>query len=293
MAMLPQTAFAEPRRLDSFTGEIEADYEELTEIVKLSNKCYYDRPNDMYIYTTSSVADSDVRCSAFDGMITTYSVSIETEINSIVEVYRDGELVDPEEYEKLSAIGKYSVIKEDGSTVLAFEIINDISGTIDTFHAPEGFTIYDASLNNEDLRYKDDMVDMKAEGVYMIKYKHEKTGASYTLELETDFSGPELEFDGLDENNVAHGPVTITIPNDVYKSECYRDEEVVGLTANLKNSGNYEVIVYDEAGNSNQYIFRIAPYMNFTAWMAVLALVGIIGGMIGYLVYAKKNLRVR
>ena len=179
------------------------------------------------------------------------------------------------------------------TTIFSFEIINNISGTIDTFSVPSGFFIYDATLNGAAVHFEEEKVSMKAEGKYNIRYKNSQTGASYTFELETDFTAPELVFTGLDENNIAHGPVTVEEPGDIAKVECYRDEEAIALSSTLKNSGHYEVLVYDEAGNVNKYLFTITPYMNFTAWMAVIALLGIVGGMFGYLLYAKKNLKVR
>ena len=115
---------------------------------------------------------------------------------------------------------------------------------------------------------------------------------SYSLNIYVDHQAPELILEGV-ENGIAKGPVTISGLEDESILEIFRDDERIVQSEELKTSGTYKLIYSDEAGNSTEYNFVIRVYFDTTAWSYVAAVVLIIAGVIVYMIYCRKHLRLR
>ena len=279
---------------DKFTGqEIISNNTTLQSSVNLSNKCRYDRTISRYIYTTSFATDSDVESTVYSGMIVSEVVSISTGQNAKIEVYRDGELIDEDDYENLNQQGHYKVLYED-QELFSFIIVNKLTSIIKGYDMPDGFRIISVTRDGESYPQNGSSVSFEGDGNYVVSYKCTSTGARYTLNCTIDNTVPTLEFEGLPENKIASGPVKfIKTEKDSSVRVILEDKEIKPMDNTLVESGNYKVAVYDQAGNNTVYIFKIKVYFDTSAWVVVLLFVVIIGVIVGYITYSRKHLRVR
>ena len=118
----------------------------------------------------------------------------------------------------------------------------------------------------------------------------------YKLDVTIDHTPPEITFEGLDEENNAKGPVTISgMSKDDTISILFNDEEAVSLDSDnqVSETGYYHVVITDPAGNSVEKDFRILLYLNVSATLFIIAFALVIVGVIVALYIARKRLRVR
>ena len=279
--------------LDKYTGEEIIQNSSFQSSVNLSNKCRYDRTISRYVYNTGLMADSDVYCTVYSGMIVNEKVSISTGQNVKIEVYRDGKLVDEKDYDNLSLQGNYKVLCE-GQELFNFTIVNKLTSIITGYDVPNGFVIVLATRDGNSIKHDGKSVSFNEDGRYIVSYKCMETGVSYTLDCTIDNTVPTLEFEGLPESRIASGPVKfIKTEKDSTVRVLLEEKEIKVTDDTLSESGNYKVAVYDEAGNNSVYTFRIKVYFDTSAWVVILLVVGIIGTITGYIIYSRKHLRVR
>lgn len=278
---------------DKFTGEEILSNSTLQTSVNLSNKCRYDRTISRYVYTTGIATDSDVECSVYTGMIVSEPVAISTGQNVRVEVYRDGELIESDDYGKLDIQGHYKVLC-DGQELFYFTIVNKLTSIITGYDMPDGFRIVSVTKDGQSFPQNGSVVSFDGDGRYVISYRCVDTGVSYTLDCTIDNTVPTLEFEGLPENRMASGPVKfIKTEKDSTVRVILEDKEISVMDDTLVESGDYKVAVYDKAGNSSIYTFRIKVYFDTSAWVVVILFLVIIGAVVGYILHSRKHLRVR
>jgi hypothetical protein len=119
-----------------------------------------------------------------------------------------------------------------------------------------------------------------------------KTNVSYQLLLKTDFTGPVLSLENV-ENGKAQGPVDISDAKKAAYITIYHDGEKIGRKDVLTESGEYYIELADEAGNKTTYSFTILIYFDGNSWLFFLLIIGSCVGIIIYLVHSRKHLRVR
>jgi hypothetical protein len=268
-------------------GEVEETY-------KISDGSNYSTTSDMYSYP---VGEGTFNCSVADGMIVTGSVNMSLTECSNVDVYLDGKKFDyfPE---TVSEVGSYSVIYwTDNSSVqvMTFKIVNKVTGSLTQFVLPSGFAFKDVLKDGVTYTTGLNTVDLNEEGDYSIGYVCIDNMKEYVLEITVDHTPPAVEFIGVDEDDKAKGPVTVTGIEDTDRVYVYRDGEETHLNyeGKLTESGRYRVVVTDLAGNTVEKNFTILIYLNVKSivFLAIL-LVGIIA--LGIALYvSRKRLRVR
>ncbi len=291
---MPITAFAdEVKTYDRFTGEEIFDDPTLNSMVSIDLNCDYSRNERLYIYTTSTMADSDIKSTAFNGMITTDKVTIEAGQYSNIVVYRDGNPLKADEIGKglISAPGNYKVFSGE-SHVFDFTIVGSVTGLITVYNMPVGFSIKSVRLDDKSALFTKDRVEFTEEGAYEVKYNCTLTGASYTLNTVIDFTGPVVTLEGVKEG-IANGPVDITDVEEGASIIIKLNDEIIQTKTHLTQSGDYQLFVTDKAGNTSRYVFRIKFYFNMSAWAAIALIVAVIGTVIGYIIYSRKHLRIR
>ncbi len=292
--LMPMTAFAdEYKTFDKYTGEEIFDDPSLNNIVYMDFNCDYSRSDRLYIYTTSTMADSQIKSTAFNGMITTDKVAIQAGQYSNIIVYRDGKEISPDEIAKgqLSAVGNYKVFS-GSDEVFHFTIIGSVTGLITVYDMPQGFTVKSVRVGEKSAQYSKYRVEFLEEGDYEVKYNCTTNGASYTLKTKIDFTAPEINLVGV-VNGEARGPVDIEGIEDGASLIIKFNDEVINTKTHLTSSGDYQVFVTDKAGNTNRYVFTIRFYFNMSAWAAIALIVAAVGGLLGYIFYSRKHLRIR
>ena len=265
------------------------------QLVQIAAGVTYDRKDDRYIYTAG---DATIRCSIADGMIVTDGVVLSKDGEVNIAVFKDGESMSdiPAEIEDP---GNYVVVtKVDNSEtqLLSFQIVNSITGKLNRYLLPGGFSVRRLSYNGEDISHQEGAVDFTKEGKYVVNYFCSANSKEYKLDVEIDHTSPAVTFLGLDEDNEARGPVTFVGMEKTDKvTITYDGEEQVTLDEDnqVSETGSYHAVITDEAGNFIEKDFRILLYLNFNAALFVLAIILAIVGVTVALIIARKRLRVR
>lgn len=282
--------------IDMFTGSpISSDGgQDTTQRVNISDGSVYDRATGYYIY---SVDNGSVSVSVADGMIVAGDVTVALSENANVRLYKDGEPLD--DFPGLiNAPGSYAIISGDTGNdgqIMGFRVVSNITGSVNQYNLPAGFSVRSVTINGNDVAYDYGVVDMTQEGVYNINYICSDNGITYTLNVTIDHTPPQVTFEGLDENNRAKGPVTITGLQEGDTVSVISGNEVkkLNLKSQITESGDYRVVVSDAAGNYIERQFKILVYLNLQAWMLFGFILILIVGMAIALTLTRKNLRVR
>ena len=280
---------------DSFTGELlDGETGQSTNFVTLSSYCTYNKTNKTYIYATSTSVNSDVECSVYDGMVTNSTVSLSAGDGANIAVYRDGELVAPEDYGRLTKVGSYIVRNQSNEqSLFTFTIVGDVTGRINSYQIPSIFYISSASFNGEPIFTNGQTVDLSEEGKYFIDYRCNSTGAVYQLELEMDHTYPQLEIFGIDEEKIAKGPVTFGEMEPESEITMQRNGEYIAISDELKTAGDYIIKYSDKAGNVSSYYFTIKLFFDASSWLYISLFLIVTGLAVGFMIYSRKHMRTR
>ena len=286
--------------INIFTGEpiVDEDGNEEKQTVRLLDEGVYDFEQNTYTYTVPSDGTMKVISSVPNKMITTDSVSIDTEGGVSVSIYLDGELLDEVDFSDIDMIGSYAVVATSADSedqVLSFTIIPEKTGMISSYQLPEGFELTEVILDDEEQDITDkNMVKLKKDGEYVISYRCKATGVEYGLKTEIDHTPPALEIDGV-EDNKARGAVTVSgiDRNDTVEMTMDGEEYDLPKDGVIKMPGKYEISVTDDAGNTVSDEFEIKFYLDRQGLIFGLLALGVILGAIAYMIVARKKLRVR
>ncbi len=268
--------------------------QDITQRVNISDGSVYDRATGYFVY---AVDNGSVSISVADGMMVTGDVMLARSENANVRLYKDGEPLD--EFPGLiNSPGSYAIVSGDDESngqIMGFRVLSEITGAVNQYSLPKGFSVRSVVINGEDAVFDYGVVDMTAEGKYDINYICSDNGISYYLRVTVDHTPPQVTFEGLDDNNRAKGPVTITGLEEGDTVSVISGSTVKKLNANsqIVESGDYRVVVSDLAGNYIEKEFKIMVYLNLQAWMLFGLLLLIIVGLAVALVITRKRLRVR
>lgn len=102
-----------------------------------------------------------------------------------------------------------------------------------------------------------------------------KDGKTYSVTLRLETTAPEIALNGVEDGGKADGMVTIDSMNEEGTIEVYKDGTRIDyeLGQELKNYGNYPVIVKDSLGNARTYSFTLQFQMN--TWATPLIVLGL------------------
>ncbi len=286
--------------INIFTGEpiVDEDGNEEKQTVRLLDEGVYDFEQNTYTYTVPSDGTMKVISSVPNKMITTDSVSIDTEGGVSVSIYLDGELLDEVDFSDIDMIGSYAVVATSADSedqVLSFTIIPEKTGMISSYQLPEGFELTEVILDDEEQDITDkNMVKLKKDGEYVISYRCKATGVEYGLKTEIDHTPPALEIDGV-EDNKARGAVTVSgiDRDDTVEMTMNGEDYDLPKDGVIKMPGKYEISVTDDAGNTVSDEFEIKFYLDRQGLIFGLLALGVILGAIAYMIVARKKLRVR
>ena len=265
-----------------------------TERVNISDGSVYDRTTGMYMYLVDNGA---ISVSVADGMMVTGEVSFTMGEEVNAQLYKDGELL-AEFPQVVSAPGSYAVTTggdESTGQVMGFRILNQITGAVSQYNLPRGFSVRSVTINGEDAVYDYGVVDMTQEGAYNIGYICSDSGVTYNLTLTVDHTPPQVTFEGLDDNNRAKGPVTLTGLEKGDSVSVISGDKIkkLNMKSQITESGDYRVVVSDLAGNTVEKEFKIMVYLNIQAWMLFGFILFLIVGLAIALTITRKKLRVR
>ena len=287
-------------QIDPFTGEPVMNTSGINEVSTLSNrkmiteKMYYDFSVGKYAYPVDNGL-TDVYSNAADGMILTEPVQISIPDGVTILVYCDGNLQNTTlEYRAKGGYTVRALYNDNETELFSFMIVGSKTGAVSAYQMPPYFRVDSVTLDGQEVSHTRNLVDMTDEGYYTVDYRCERTDVRYNLNVTVDHTPPQVVFHGIDEDGKARGPVSWEGLEMGDTLRVYKDGgEFLHEGDKLTQSGRYEVIVTDDAGNTITEAFTILIYLdrNGFAFVGIIALV--IGGLVGYLIWHRKHMKVR
>lgn len=281
--------------LDLYTGKPTAvEANKTSGIVTITDNEKYNLETHMFLF---SVNGGTFGCSVADKMVTNSPVSIEREGEFNVAIYRNGTKLNgiPS---TVSDAGNYTVITWDDnseSQLMTFQIVGSVTGTMDQYVLPEGFVASTVLVDGIEAPRSFGVIDMTEEGYYEIRYSCNATKITYDLAVSIDHIPPQITLQGLDKDNRARGPVTVQGLQKGDTVSATLDDEKVSMKDGNKftESGQYTILVTDNAGNVTRKDFQILLYLNVKSVVFLIIFVVLVAGVFVALYITRKNLRVR
>ncbi len=280
-----------PLESDTDDPEVGAAY------VNLPDGGIYNRQEHTFVYSAPG-SSFTIRSSVAGDMITTEAVSIKVDEGLNTALYLNSREVTDANLDNITAPGSYTVVakgSENDQQLMAFTIVSKITGDIDRYKLPSGFTVSSIVYEGEEADVSDKHeVDLSGEGRYQIRYRCIPTGIEYMLDVEMDHTAPEFTLSGV-ENGMARGPVTLEgVEKDDTVAVTFNGEEAnLPLGGVFKNVGRYKITVTDKAGNNREESFTIRMYLNYQSIIFFILAVGIIAGTVTFMVLTRNNMRIR
>jgi len=203
------------------------------------------------------------------------------------KLYRNDQLVDFVNDSAVTEYGRYRV-DVDGCSyffTLAYEV-----GQMEYYPAPAGMDFTEASLNGEAISLTSDQyVEMKEDGTYAIVMSGDH-GERFEVTLIKDTVAPEMIV------TASKSAAEIQyLSNDIASLELVRNGELVSgfNSTSVTEPGKYTLTIMDKAGNSSTASFTLKYQVNLYGVLAVVLVIAAIAGLGGFVVYTKKNTKVR
>lgn len=293
--------------LNSFTGEPTADKGSSAnqDWISVTSGVYYDREKRVYVYELGGSSRETVSSSVADGMIVTNEVEIIPSKGVNLRLYMNGNLVEDADVSLIDEVGRYVLEAQTSGSqyvrLMSFTIVGPSTCLINSYPMPSGFVIKSVEMNVKDEngewvpaqpQWDRSKVLMQKDGSYQVQYECPKSGMSYTLQTIVDHTPPQLALENV-VNGLARGPVDISDLEEGCKIGITLNGGKMSYREELTLSGDYEIVLMDEAGNRTNYAFTILVYLDSNSWIFFGLVVLVLAGIGFYLYRGRKNLRVR
>jgi hypothetical protein len=293
--------------INSFTGE-PADQSRPSvneDRIPVVSGVYYDRTMRAYLYNLGGSLDAAVSSNVMDGMIVNEAVYIKSPKGMAVRLYCNGKIQEDADLSLIEAPGQYvleaRVLGEQYVRVMSFTIVGATTGLISSYRMPAGFVIKNVEMtvegeNGEKVDGKPvwdrSKVSMSKDGAYRVQYECTRNGMSYTLQTVIDHTPPKLALENV-VNGLAKGPVDISDLEEGCKIGITLNGGKMSYREELTLSGDYEILLMDEAGNLTEYAFTILVYFDANSWVFFGVVLLSLAGIGIYLYMERKRMRVR
>ena len=201
----PEVDFDYSGEIDPITGsplEKEEADAVTEETVAISDGILYDRESGMYAYP---VGEGYFHCSVYTGMVVTDVVTFSVDDGVDVIIYKNGKKGSkvPEEVTEQGTYVMTAGGESGGSPLLNFQIVGTLTGKLERYDLPSGFALSSVTIDGEKAGKTGKSVEMQQEGEYVVTYFCKATGVEYVLNLTVDHTPPQVELEGLNEDNWA------------------------------------------------------------------------------------------
>lgn len=273
--------------------------------IQISDHMFYDRTVRAYIYSVPGAALAEVEATVADGMVVNDPVRIEADKGVDLRIYRNGTLLENPNLANINEVGQYAVetknLNDQYARLFSFTIVGAYTGLINSYSMPTGFQITNVEMKvrGEDggwveapAQWDRNQVSLTTEGSYKIEYQCPRTGMTYKLQTVIDHTAPVLALENV-VNGLADGPVSLADLENGCSIYVQLNGGAISYTQELTRSGDYVIILTDDAGNSTIYEFTILVYFDSNSWLFFGLLVAVLAGAGIYLHIERKRLRVR
>ena len=245
--------------------------------------------------TFSVTIDKSVSYSANigNGLIASENVQIVNGEKLTVTVTKDNQVIDYEFGQPLKAEGAYKVLMKDAygnEKTLGFRIVKGVKTALD-YTLGENVSVLKIERDGEEILFEGNRLNFTESGVYTVTAEAE--GKTYSFILELDSTAPTLELIGVKDGGVSGKAVTLDNLSEQATVEVFKDGELIEyeLGSELKEYGEYRVVVTDEAGNQSEYGFTLKHVLNGGAVaLIVIGIVVLVGGVAAVLIMRKKGI---
>ena len=294
--------------INSFTGE-PTDGSGLSgssgDRVPITSGIYYDRAKRAYVYDLGSASGASVSSNVMDGMIVNETVNIALSQDLEVRLYCNGKILEDADLTLIENPGQYVLeartLGDQYVRVMNFTIVGASTGLVNSYPMPAGFVITGVEMTVKDENgewvpaqptWDRSKVSMSEDGSYRVQYECARNGMSYTLQTVIDHTPPTLALENV-VNGLAKGPVDISDLEEGCKIGITLNGGKMNYREELTLSGDYEIILQDEAGNLTNYVFSILVYFDANSWIFFSLVILTIAGTGVYLYMERKRIRVR
>lgn len=245
--------------------------------------------------TFSVTIDKSVSYSANigNGLIASESVQFVNGEKLTVTVTKDNQIIDYVFGQLLDEEGSYKVLMQDvygNEKSLEFRIVKGVKRTLD-YTLGESVSVLAIDRNGEAVTPDGNRLNFTDSGLYTVTA--EVDGKAYSFVLELDSTTPTLELIGVSNGGVSGKSVTLDNLSEQAAVEVYKDGELIEyeLGNDLKEYGEYRIIVTDKAGNQTEYTFTLKHILNGGAVaLIVIGIIVLVGGVAAVLIMRKKGI---
>ena len=179
-----------------------------------------------------------------------------------------------------------------GNPAYRFRILGGDVSDLGIVTAPDGAKIRNVRYNGLDddgsLYINDSTVHLTEDGYYELTFEDEAGSRETAFNLDTE--QPVFSVD------VQPNEAVITYySDDVARCALYRGDQLISdpqIVNSVTEPGAYTLFVYDRAGNRSMSEFMVSYRINAAAVLAILAVIGIIAGVVVYLIRMRKRVKV-
>jgi len=233
-------------------------------------------------FTIDNKIEFDIN--TFNGGISNGKVRVIAKEELTIVMHKNGVKIDYDFEQVLNEDGFYEFILTDilgNQTTFNFHILNKPLNRIEKkfYSFIKVIEIKkDGEIHNLDIQ--NNILYLVDEGLYTITVIDESTNKNFSFDLEIDTTPPTIQLVGTENGgrtknevstkNPSETPVYLTATNNEKEFE-YQIGEVI------RNAGNYQIVVRDQAGNYSLYEFSIIYALN-------AASIALLGGMLALVV---------
>lgn len=262
--------------------------------ITVSDNILYDPDEHRFVFDMSNVGAGEVKCNISDGVLTNGPVRLESDVITILEVYKDGEKLDSSDLSEITEPGSYVVnafINGQTIRVMGFTLIEQYT-SMESYQLPKNYVVESLTYNGEAIECDPYVVYFDYEGDYVLTLCCGVSHTLYDIFLTIDKTPPVLALSNV-KDGVAKGAVSLADREE--GSELYieyNNTEIIPVEE-LTATGSYFVVNTDAAGNRVEYKFDIVVAVNASTVWFIVIFVLIAAGITVYLLMSRKKMRIR
>ncbi len=169
-----------------------------------------------------------------------------------------------------------------------FQIINNPVKDLDILFVPQGEAVSSFTWDGREQKDNSTWVSFPYDGTYVLTYTT-ASGKNTTVTINKDTRAPKLSV------TAKNGHAQITANETLAQITVYKNGEQIEYSGEeqIKGAGKYEVHASDAAGNTAAVSFKLGAGISASTVIAILLILVLIGGAIGYVIHIKKNTSMR
>lgn len=242
-----------------------------------------------------------------NGMITNRSVKFDFPADLTVIVTKDDKPFEYTAGDPINQTGVYRMefqetkvdytINYDKPPFFTFRIVNGPVNDLEIYNAPEACILDSVMLGQEEIKVKDSRyARLDQDGDYHITVTVKDTNTQFTIKVTKDTVPVSFALKGVSGGVSTGTEVKLEYySEDVERAELFRNGAKVESFkgSSITESGNYQIVVYDKAGNASSARFQMKYKMNIAGVVAILLVIGLGAAIFLFVRKVKRDVKVR